>query len=72
MMEINMNNIALTKAEFQKILVESFAQALELKKDLIQNSVNSAIEEIALAKAIETGKTGKYVSKRKVLELLRK
>ena len=35
-MDVKMNNIALTKAELQKILVESFAQALELKKDLIQ------------------------------------
>jgi hypothetical protein len=67
-----MQKILSNKAELQKLLVESFAEALELKKDLIQKLIHSAIEDIALAKAIENGKTGKYVSKEKVIELLSK
>jgi hypothetical protein len=55
-MEKNMNNISLNKTELQKLLVESFSQAFGLKKDLKQNSNESANEDITFTKVIENEK----------------
>ena len=54
------------KAIFKAALVE----VMEERRDLIRDAVEDALEEIALARAIEEGKDSEAVSRNEVFALL--
>jgi hypothetical protein len=56
-----MDTITITRKELKKIIRETFKDVLTDSKDLISDAVLEAMEDIGLAKAMETGKTGQYV-----------
>lgn len=48
----------------------AFAEALEEHRDLVREIVGEAVEDIALARAIEQGLGGKPASRARVMRLL--
>ncbi len=56
-----METIKINRKELKKIIRETFEDVLSDSKDLISEAVLEAMEDIGLAKAMESGKTGQYV-----------
>jgi hypothetical protein len=56
-----METITINRKELKKIIRETFEDVLSNSKDLISEALIEAIEDIGLAKAIESGKTGQYI-----------
>lgn len=56
-----MEAIAMGRAEFKKLMREAFIDVLTERKDLIEDAVIEAIEDIGLGIAMEEGRTGEYV-----------
>ncbi|HMN50060.1 MAG TPA: hypothetical protein PKD67_13020 [Ignavibacteriaceae bacterium] len=56
-----METITINRKELKKIIRETFKDVLSDSKDLISEAVLEALEDIALAKAMETGKTGQFI-----------
>lgn len=56
-----METIAINRNELKKIMRETFIEVLTERKDLIEDAVLEAIEDIGLAKAMEEGRTDEYV-----------
>ena len=56
-----METIALSRNEFKKLMRETFIDVLTDRKDLIEDAVIEAIEDIGLGVAMEEGRTGEYV-----------
>ncbi|MHB8337849.1 MAG: hypothetical protein ACYC6P_14945 [Ignavibacteriaceae bacterium] len=57
-----METIVINRKELKKIIRESFEDVLNDRKDLIGDAVVEAIEDIGLARAIEEGRTGAYIT----------
>jgi hypothetical protein len=57
-----METISIDRKELRKIIRETFEDVLNDGKDLIGDAVVEAIEDIGPAKAMEEGKTGKFVN----------
>jgi hypothetical protein len=55
-----MDTITINRKELKKIIRETFKDVLSDSKDLISEAVLEAMEDIGLAKAMESGKTGQY------------
>ncbi len=58
-----MEAIAMSRSEFKKLIKETFIDVLTKRKDLIEDAVIEAIEDIGLGIAMEEGRTGEYVDK---------
>jgi lipoate-protein ligase B len=56
-----METIALSRNEFKKLMRETFIDVLTDRKDLIEDAVIEAIEDIGLGVAMDEGRTGEYV-----------
>jgi lipoate-protein ligase B len=56
-----MEAIAMSRNEFKKLMRETFIDVLTDRKDLIEDAVIEAIEDIGLGVAMEEGRTGEYV-----------
>ena len=56
-----MHTFGISRLEFKKIVRETFVEVLTDRKDLIEDAVAEAIEDIGLARAMEEGWTGEYV-----------
>jgi len=56
-----METIAMSRSEFKKLVRETFIDVLTDRKDLIEDAVIEAIEDIGLGIAMEEGRTGEYV-----------
>jgi len=56
-----MEAIAMTRSEFKKLMKETFIDVLTERRDLIEDAVIEAIEDIGLGVAMEEGRTGEYV-----------
>ncbi len=56
-----METIAMSRNELKKLMKETFIDVLTDRKDLIENAVIEAIEDIGLGIAIEEGRTGEYI-----------
>jgi lipoate-protein ligase B len=56
-----METIAMSRSEFKKLVRETFIDVLTERKDLIEDAVIEAIEDIGLGVAMEEGRTGEYV-----------
>lgn len=65
-----METITTNRTELKKILRETFIDVLTNRRDLIEDAVLEAIEDIGLAKAMEVGKRSEYVDKKKFLRKL--
>jgi hypothetical protein len=58
---IAMETIAMSRNELKKLMKETFIDVLTDRKDLIEDAVIEAIEDIGLGIAIEEGRTGEYI-----------
>jgi len=56
-----METITLNRDELKRLMREAFVDVLTERKDLIENAVIEAIEDIGLGLAMEEGRTGEYV-----------
>jgi hypothetical protein len=56
-----MDTITIKRRELKKLIRETFEDVLTDRKDLISDAVLDAMEDIGLAKAIESGRTGQFV-----------
>jgi len=58
-----MEAIAMSRNEFKKLMRETFIDVLTDRKDLIEDAVIEAIEDIGLGVAMDEGRTGEFVDK---------
>jgi len=65
-----METIAMSRSEFKKLMRETFIDVLTDRKDLIEDAVIEAIEDIGLGVAMEEGRTGEYVDEDKFMAKL--
>jgi lipoate-protein ligase B len=56
-----METISISRKELKKIIRETFIDVLIEKKDLIEDAVLEAIEDLGLARAMQEGRTGQFV-----------
>lgn len=56
-----METITIGRNELRKIMRETFIDVLTNRKDLIEDAVIEAIEDIGLGVAMEEGRIGEYV-----------
>lgn len=56
-----METIAMSRNEFKKLMRDTLIDVLTDRKDLIEDAVIEAIEDIGLGVAMEEGRTGEYV-----------
>ena len=56
-----MESITVDRDELKKLMRETFIDVLIERKDLIENAVIEALEDIGMGLAIEEGRTGEYV-----------
>lgn len=65
-----MNIVTIKSNELRKIMRETFIDVLTERKDLIENAVIEAIEDIGLGIAMEEGRTGEYIDTNKFIKKL--
>jgi lipoate-protein ligase B len=58
-----METVAMSRNELKKLMRETFIDVLTHRKDLIEDAVIEAMEDIGLGVAMEEGRTGEYVDK---------
>ena len=56
-----METIAMSRDEIKKLMKEAFIDVLTDRKDLIEDAVIEAIEDVGLGVAMEEGCTGEYI-----------
>ena len=56
-----MDTITTNRQELKKLMRETFIDVLTNRKDLVEEAVIGAIEDIGLGIAIEAGQTGEYI-----------
>ena len=56
-----METITMSRNELKKLMRETFVDVLTYRKDLIEDAVIEAMEDIGLGVAMEEGRTGEYV-----------
>ncbi len=56
-----MSTITINKRELKKLIRETLEDVFNDKKDFIGDVVVEAIEDVALGRAIEEGRTGEYI-----------
>ena len=56
-----METITMSRHEIKKLMRETFIDVLTERRDLIEDAVIEAIEDIGLGMAMEEGRTGEYV-----------
>lgn len=59
-----MGTMTISRDELRKIMRETFVDVLSERKDLIEDAVVEAIEDLGLARAMEEGRTGEYVNRK--------
>ena len=65
-----MTTATFDEAKLKDLFKSALIEVLEERKDLIRELLEEAIEDIALAHAIEEGEHGERVSREEVFELL--
>jgi lipoate-protein ligase B len=58
-----METITMSRNEIKRLMKETFIDVLTDRKDLIEDAVIEAIEDIGLGVEMEEGRTGEYVDK---------
>ena len=56
-----METIAMSRNELRRLMRETFIDVLTDRKDLIEDAVIEAIEDIGMGVAMEEGRTGEYI-----------
>ncbi len=56
-----MTIITIERDELKELIRETFINVLTQRKDLIENAVIEAMEDIGLGVAMQEGRTGKYI-----------
>jgi histone H3/H4 len=69
-MESRMTTAMLDEAQLKELLKSAIVEILEERKDLIRELLEEALEDIALARAIEEGEHSGQVSRDEVFEIL--
>jgi hypothetical protein len=69
-MENTMTPVTLDEARLKDLLKAAIIEVFEERRDLIRDVLEEAIEDIALAHAIEEGEHGARVSREDVFEIL--
>jgi lipoate-protein ligase B len=67
---VSMETIAMSRSEIKKLMREAFIDVLTDRRDLIEDAVIEAIEDVGLGVAMEEGRTGEYVDKERFLKKL--
>jgi hypothetical protein len=57
-----MDTITINRQELKKLMRETFIDVLTTRKDLVEEAVIGAIEDIGLGIAMEAGRTGEYIN----------
>jgi lipoate-protein ligase B len=65
-----METIAMSRNELRRLMRETFIDVLTDRKDLIEDAVIEAIEDIGLGVAMEEGRTGEYVDEDEFMKKL--
>ena len=65
-----METIAMIRNELKKLMRETFIDVLTDRKDLIEDAVLEAIEDIGLGMAMEEGRIGEYVDEDEFMQKL--
>ncbi len=65
-----MQTITMSANELKKLIRETFIDVLTERKDLIEDAVIEAIEDIGLGVAMEEGRTGEYIDNQKFIKKL--
>ena len=60
----------ISRSELKKIMRETFVDVLTKRKDLIEDAVIEAFEDIGLGIAMEEGRAGKYVDEKEFFQKL--
>jgi hypothetical protein len=69
---VSMENIVMIRSEIEKLMREAFIDVLTDRKDLIEDAVIGAIEDIGLGVAMEESRTGEYVDQERFLRELKR
>lgn len=67
---MTMETVTISRNELKKIMQETFIDVLTKRKDLIEDAVVDAIEDIGMGVAIEAGRTREYVNEKDFLRKL--
>ena len=67
-----MQTITMKANELKKLIRETCIDVLTERKDLIEDAVIEAIEDIGLGVAMEEGRTGEYIDNQKFIKKLDK
>ena len=65
-----METITISRRELKKIMKETFVDVLTSRRDLIEDAVIEALEDVGLARAMEDGRTGEYVDAKEFMKKL--
>jgi lipoate-protein ligase B len=65
-----METTTVSRNELKKLMREAFIDVLTDRKDLIEDAVIEAIEDIGLGIAMEEGRTGEYVDENEFMAKL--
>lgn len=63
-----MGTITINSDDLKKLIRETFIDVLTARKDLIEDAVVDAIEDIGLGRAMEEGRTGEYIDSKEFIE----
>jgi len=67
-----MGTITINSDELKNLLKETFIDVLATRKDLLEDAVLEAIEDIGLGRAIEEGRNSEYIDNKEFIEKLNK
>jgi lipoate-protein ligase B len=70
MEDLFMETITISRNELKKIMRETFVDVLTDRKDLIEDAVIEAIEDIGLGVAMDEGRTGEYIDESEFIRKL--
>lgn len=65
-----MDTVTISRNELRKMIRETFVDVLTKRKDLIEEAVTDALEDISLGIAMQSGRTGEYVNEKEFLQKL--
>lgn len=65
-----MRAITINRDELKEVMREAFIDVLTQRKDLIEDAVIEAIEDIGLGIAMQEGRTGEYIDDKEFLKNL--
>ncbi len=65
-----METITISRNELKKLMRETFIDVLTNRKDLVEDAVIEALEDIGLGIAMEEGRTGEYIDEKEFIRKL--